>query len=98
MWELHILLKHSMKILKEVYAPKGFNVGMNLGRAAGAGIPEHLHYHLIPRWYGDTNFFPLIAETKLVVETVEQSYNKLKVHFDCLKKSFDKLGKLKEPD
>ena len=84
--EMQILTKHSIKILEKVYQPQGFNMGMNLGKVAGAGIPDHLHQHLIPRWGGDTNFFPLIAQTKLVVETVEQSYNLLKPHFEKLEK------------
>lgn len=83
---MQILTKHSIKILKKVYQPHGFNMGMNLGKVAGAGIPDHLHSHLIPRWGGDTNFFPLIAETKLVVETTEQSYNQLRPHFEKLEK------------
>lgn len=84
LWGLHILIKYSIKILKKVYTPQGFNMGMNLGNVAGAGIPEHIHYHIIPRWGGDTNFFPLIAETKLVVETSTQSYDKLISHFKRL--------------
>ena len=83
---MQILLKHSVKILKKVYSPMGFNVGLNLGQVAGAGIPDHLHYHVIPRWGGDTNFFPLIAQTKLVIETVEQSFAKLEKHFLKLEK------------
>ncbi len=83
---MQLLTKHSLKILKKVYKPHGFNTGMNLGKVAGAGIPDHLHYHIIPRWGGDTNFFPLIAQTKLVVETTEQSYNLLKPHFEKLEK------------
>lgn len=82
--DMQVLVKHSIKILKKVYQPHGFNMGMNLGKVAGAGIPDHLHYHLIPRWGGDTNFFPLIADTKLVVETTEQSYNQLIPHFERL--------------
>lgn len=84
--KMQILMKHSLKILKKLYKPHGFNMGMNLGKVAGAGIPEHLHMHLIPRWRGDTNFFPLIAKTKLVVETTEQSYNFLRPHFEKLEK------------
>lgn len=83
---LQFLTKHSLKILKKVYQPHGFNLGMNLGKVAGAGIPDHLHQHIIPRWGGDTNFFPLIAQTKLVVETSDQSYNLLKPHFEKLEK------------
>ena len=78
------LVRDSVKILKSVYECPGVNVGMNLGRAAGAGIPEHLHIHIIPRWGGDTNFFPLIAETKVVIETLEQSYERLIPYFKDL--------------
>ena len=81
-----VLLKHAIRILKKVYQPQGFNVGLNLGSVAGAGIPDHLHYHVIPRWSGDTNFFPLIAQTKLVIETTEQSYDKLRPEFAKLEK------------
>jgi ATP adenylyltransferase len=83
---MQILTKHSLKILSKVYQPHGFNMGMNLGRVAGAGIPDHLHHHIIPRWGGDTNFFPLVAQTKLVIETTEQSFGKLRPHFMKLEK------------
>ncbi len=79
--DMQLLTKHSLKILNKVYSPQGFNTGMNLGRVAGAGIPDHIHYHIIPRWGGDTNFFPLIAQTKLVIESTEQSYALLRPHF-----------------
>ena len=74
-------LRRAIKALTKSYAPKGFNVGLNLGSAAGAGIPEHIHTHVIPRWPGDTNFFPLIAQTKVVVETLEQTYSRLQPFF-----------------
>ncbi len=67
--------------ITEVYAPAGINMGLNHGAAAGAGLPEHLHLHLVPRWAGDVNFFPLLAETKVLVETLEQTYAKLSVYF-----------------
>lgn len=62
------------RAVKEVYAPAAFNLGMNHGAWAGAGIPDHLHFHIIPRWAGDLNFFPLVAQTKVVIETLEQTY------------------------
>ncbi len=83
--EISQLVKASVRILKKVYACKGLNVGLNLGAAAGAGIPDHLHYHVIPRWHGDTNFFPLIAETKLVVESVETTFSRLVDEYRTLK-------------
>jgi ATP adenylyltransferase len=75
--EISSCLRKMVKVLTDVYQPAGFNVGLNLGSASGAGIPEHLHYHVIPRWNGDTNFFPLIGETKVVIETLEQTFAKL---------------------
>jgi ATP adenylyltransferase len=64
-------------VLKEVYRPDGFNLGMNLGRSAGAGIVDHLHYHVVPRWIGDTNFMPVLADTKVMVEHLLTAYDKL---------------------
>jgi ATP adenylyltransferase len=84
--EIHVLLKQTIAVLKDAYNCPGLNVGLNLGSAAGAGIPEHLHYHIIPRWVGDTNFFPLIAETKVVVESLTMSYKKLHKQFKTLEK------------
>lgn len=80
--DLNRLLQLSVAILGECYAPAGFNLGMNLGRAAGAGIADHLHWHVVPRWNGDTNFMPVVSETKVMIEHLLQSYDKLRPAFD----------------
>jgi ATP adenylyltransferase len=79
--DLHLTLRKAFKALQEVFSPEGVNIGLNHGKVAGAGIPEHLHYHLVPRWFGDLNFFPLIAQTKVVVMNLEESYDRLKGYF-----------------
>ncbi len=79
--ELGELLSLSVKVLRQVFKPEGFNVGLNLGQAAGAGILNHLHYHVVPRWVGDTNFMPIFAETKVLPEHLEATYIKLKQAF-----------------
>lgn len=68
--ELTILLKKVMRALKDIYSPHGFNMGINIGRAAGAGLPGHLHYHIVPRWVGDTNFMTVVADTKVISESL----------------------------
>lgn len=79
--DLQNTVRLAMKALRDLYQPGGMNLGLNHGAVAGAGIPEHLHYHLIPRWFGDLNFFPLIAETKTMVESLEQTFTKLTQYF-----------------
>jgi ATP adenylyltransferase len=79
---LHETLKLCMQGLNEKYRPEGMNLGLNHGKVAGAGLPEHLHYHIVPRWSGDLNFFPLIADTKVVVENIDATYNRLAEFFD----------------
>lgn len=83
--DLHQTLRIACEAVQKVYEPNGFNVGLNHGMSSGAGIPDHLHYHIVPRWSGDLNFFPLIAETKVVIETLEQSFNKFSEYFNSLK-------------
>ncbi len=80
--DLNLLLRKTVSAVKSIYNCAGLNVGLNHGKVAGAGIPDHLHWHIIPRWSGDTNFFPLIAETKLVPEELEQTYQNYKNYFD----------------
>jgi ATP adenylyltransferase len=79
--ELMDLTKHCQAIVKEVYKPHGFNLGMNLGRAAGAGVAGHIHLHLMPRWIGDANFTTTIGETRVIPEDLGATYDKLRDKF-----------------
>jgi ATP adenylyltransferase len=79
--EMMALAQAAMARLEQVYDPHGFNVGLNQGRAAGAGVEHHIHLHVVPRWGGDTNFMPVIADTKVMPQTLEQSYAALKDAF-----------------
>ena len=72
------IIKKSLGFLKEVMEPAGFNIGLNLGKVAGAGIAEHLHTHIVPRWQGDTNFMPVLSDTRVVSEALDATYQKLK--------------------
>jgi ATP adenylyltransferase len=67
-----------MGALREVSHPDGFNIGANVGRTAGAGIDGHLHFHVVPRWNGDTNFMPVLDDTKVISEEIRETYNKLR--------------------
>ena len=72
------LLQRSIRALKEVGSPHGFNIGMNLGKVAGAGVADHLHWHIVPRWDGDTNFMPVVGETKVLPELLSGTFAKLR--------------------
>ena len=75
------LLQKAVRALKQAAEPDGFNVGMNLGRVAGAGIPDHLHWHVVPRWSGDTNFMPIVGKTRVLPELLGDTFAKLKDAF-----------------
>jgi ATP adenylyltransferase len=79
--ELMDLTKRAQTAIRKVYSPPGFNVGMNLGAAAGAGIVEHIHLHILPRWSGDTNFMTTVADARVIPETLDTTYSKLKDRF-----------------
>ena len=68
------LAQRSIRILEEVYAPHGYNVGFNQGRVAGAGVEHHIHMHVVPRWGGDTNFMPVLADTRVMPQSLDDSY------------------------
>ena len=76
--EMMELVSQAIVILKKVYHPHAFNVGANIGQAAGAGVPDHVHLHIVPRWTGDSNFMSILGETRILPETIEETYNRIK--------------------
>ena len=76
------LTQHSLRVLRDVLKPQGFNLGINAGKTAGAGVADHVHQHVVPRWDGDTNFMPVIADTKILSESLATSYQQLRAGFD----------------
>ncbi|MDQ2810263.1 MAG: HIT domain-containing protein [Chloroflexota bacterium] len=76
--EIMALFQRMVAALAAEYGPQGFNAGMNLGEVAGAGIADHLHLHVVPRWAGDTNFMPVVGQTKVLPEALEQTYDRLR--------------------
>ena len=79
--ELMDLTKRCQTALRETYQPNGFNLGMNFGKAAGAGVADHFHLHILPRWIGDANFMTAIGETRTIPESLQTTYEKLKDKF-----------------
>jgi ATP adenylyltransferase len=80
--EIEQLARLSCNVLKAICRPDGYNIGWNIGTAAGAGIAGHIHMHIVPRWHGDTNFMPVLADIKVIPEALETTYQKLKAEFD----------------
>jgi ATP adenylyltransferase len=86
-YEMGVLLatvEESVAILKQVMSPDGFNVGLNLGKVAGAGVEEHLHFHIVPRWFGDTNALTVFADVRVIPEHIKATYQNLKPQFENL--------------
>ena len=79
--EHSIIVNQCLKVLREEYTAEGFNIGMNLGKAAGAGVPSHVHTHVVPRWRGDTNFMQVLVDVKVLPEALAETYRRLQGKF-----------------
>jgi ATP adenylyltransferase len=84
MGEMLATIERSVDILKQVMKPDGFNIGLNLGMVAGAGVEEHLHFHIVPRWFGDTNALTVFADVRVIPEHIKATYDNLKPYFNNL--------------
>lgn len=80
--DLLLMVRKSIDVLKREFRAEGFNVGLNLGKVAGAGVEEHMHFHIVPRWYGDINYMTVFAEVRVIPEHIKETYKKLKPCFD----------------
>ena len=83
--EMIDLLARVSRLLRKVYQPEGFNIGANIGAIAGAGVAGHVHFHIVPRWGGDTNFMSTVGETRVLPEDLEESYRRLQVAWEEFK-------------
>ncbi|MCW5939825.1 MAG: HIT domain-containing protein [Fimbriimonadaceae bacterium] len=80
--EVNQLVAQSVRWLREVYRPDGFNIGVNMGRAAGAGIPQHVHWHVVPRWSGDTNFMTTVSDVRVIPQDLRDAYDRIHAVID----------------
>jgi len=85
LFDLMSVTQKSTQILENVFNPGGFNIGMNIGKSGGAGFADHVHIHIVPRWNGDTNFMPVLSETKVMPEHLNSTYDKLLPLFKDIK-------------
>jgi len=83
--EMMQLVRHSLTFIRQAYNPDGFNVGVNEGSAAGAGVAEHIHLHIVPRWGGDANYMTVVSETRVIPESLDDTYRLFRPLFDVLK-------------
>lgn len=81
--EINQLVRDGVRWITSVYRPDGFNVGVNLGRAGGAGIPDHVHWHIVPRWSGDTNFMTTVGDVRVMPQSLSESYDRLRAVIDA---------------
>ncbi len=81
LFDMMRLVQQSLRAIRKAYAPEGFNLGVNQGKVAGAGIEHHIHLHIVPRWGADTNFMPLLGETRVLPQHLKASYQRLKAAF-----------------
>ncbi len=89
--EITEVLRDWLRVFQEVMHPQGFNIGSNIGRTGGAGIDQHVHMHIVPRWSGDANFMPVIADTKVISESLTETMHKLRGGFDALPSHFSEV-------
>lgn len=82
--DILLMVRRSINILKETMNPEGFNVGLNLGRVAGAGMEEHMHFHIVPRWNGDNNYMTVVGEVRVIPEHINETYGRLRPYFEKL--------------